>query len=568
MIINCSKQTDGRIDLSFPYNPELLKEIKKLNYRKWNPEHKTWTVLPDGLSFLMSVFQNYEFNCNFTLEDTKPRIQLTSDMKIDRENLPFIDNKSYQRLTYIGNPAGIYRVQQLLKEYGYDYDLPKEVVGREKTVELKPQGFELYPYQKECVEYGRKKDFSYICSLDIGLGKTYTALMSFYESDSKNLLIVCPSPLVEQWAEVLKENFNVEPTIVNTKIKKEKRKKLLEEDALVITSFDILWRENNANIQVDMLIIDEASKIKNYKTARAKALQKVIAKRRITLTGSPIENKLNELYAISDNTIPAFYGSIGMFYEKYTQEKGGRILPLEELYHKSKDLIFRKTKQDVKEQLPEKVMMELYCDLTPEEKKCGNIIKALDKEAIGKLAMLKVWTSNPNIYLKNDKLSSKEKLLEDLLIDELSDKKTVVFTQYKKNIPRFKKIATDNGIKALYLSGDNSKEIKEIRDKFINEDYQVLFMTQVSEYGMDKLQIASHLINMDLPYNPAQLEQRIGRIFRLGSSHESILIINLLSRNTLDKYLINILNNKSELSSLTLKNIKEHIIDDMGLRNE
>jgi len=573
MKIKCRELSDGRFDLSFPYDEQFKDNIKALPYREWNPDKKAWTVNKEGLQVLQNAFQVHEYDIieskteNKGLELSLIDNEEEETFKLDTENLPFINNKSYQRLKYIANPSGLFRIKEILEENGFKVKEFGEC-SREKTIQLQPN-IQLYPYQEECVEFFREHNWSGINAMSMGLGKTFTSLMCFFESDAKNLMVVAPAGLLQQWADVIEESFGTKAVIVSSKTKKSDRKYLLQTEPLVITSFDILWREDyNINIQVDMLIIDEASRIKNWKTRRAQALHNIISKYRIALTGTPIENRLSELFNIADNTVPAFYGSLGQFYQEYTEEDiTGKQLPLESLYEKNKELVFRKTEQDVPDQLPEKRVMEMYTNLSRKELNCADKIKESDKEAIGKLAMLKVHSSNPAIYMEDLEKSSKEELLEDILVNNLEGRKIVVFTQYTSNMPRFEKIADDNNIHALYLSGKNSNKLDEIRDKFVNEDYGVLFLSEVGEFGLDKLQVADVLINFDLPWNPSKLHQRAGRIHRLGSEHSSVLIINLVSNGTLDEYLIKVLNGKIEISTKALKGIKQYIIDELELEN-
>lgn len=574
--IDCTELKDGRIELSFPFNRQIIEEIKKTNGRKYNPDKKTWIITTNGLSDLLSFFQNSKINFilppDFSLDSSGLKLWIENEeteygvvSKIQPSELPFLHDKSYQRLAYIRNPSSIYRIKKLLENNGYKVQDLK--FGREKTVQLKPN-INLYPYQRDCVNWFKENDYSGIMALDMGLGKTFTSLMCFHESDAKNLMIIAPAPLLLQWQNVIKENFGAESTIVSAKTKKEKRRKLLEEEPIVITSYDILLREEYAQIEVDMLIIDEIQKVKNWTTKRAQALHNIVSKFRLGLTGTPVENKLEELFNISDQCIPAYYGSKKVFYSKYTTPgPRGKAYPLETLYQKNKGLLFRITKEKVKDQLPKLRITERFAYLSQAEKEFMRDIETQDKEKIGIISELKVHASNPAIYMDLSQ-SSKEKLLEELLIDELENKKVVIFTQYAKNISRFKKIANKHKIKALYLSGGNSKDLEKIRDKFVEEDYQLLFLTDVGQYGLDKLQIADTLVNFDLPWNPAMLSQRIGRVHRLGSEHEKAFVINLVSVGTLDDYLIKILNGKIEISTIAIEGVKKFIADKLKLKDK
>ena len=180
---------------------------------------------------------------------------------------------------------------------------------------------------------------------------------------------------------------------------------------------------------------------------------------------------------------------------------------------------------------------------------------------VGKLQELISFCSNSSLKMKNYKFTSKEIALLDLLNDELSERKVIVFTQYAKNMDRFYKLAEHNKIPSLFLSGKNSKDTEKIKTQFINYPGRVvLFMTDVAKYGADGLQESDALINFDLPYGPSDLKQRIGRVNRIGSKHKNNLIINLITDTNLDGHIIDIINSKELLASTTIDGIQKHLI--------
>lgn len=573
----------GQIIVRFNFSKEVVNFIKnECEFRRWIPSEKAWVVNKNDAKAICSKF-NIELP-NF-LKNNSNKIAIVIDgnkFYYEGQEPSLKNNPAFSRLNYIKQAKDIFKVCEILKDNGYKSISIKGFKPINKSVEFKPiDSLKLYPYQRDCVDsFHYKFKNSGIMALDMGLGKTITSLMTFFASDAKNLLIVAPNNLLEQWKITIEDFFGYnEAIIIDSKTKKSDRIKLFNESPCIITSFDIL-RIEDPQLHIDMIIIDEVQKIKNWKTKRAKALSNIVARYRIGLTGTPIENHLEELFNIAEQCVPGYFGSLKSFQDKYINyeyfvDSWGREFKkiigyknLEDIYIKMKDLMFRKTKEDVAEELPERIMMTRSCIMSSDEKRAYKILSTRNEDEekrLGDIANMKVFASNSNMKMQNEDFSSKEKLLEELLTDELQTReKIIVFTQFKKNLYGFRKIAEKhkNEFKAIFLSGDNSKDIEKIKKQFI--DYPgrlVLFMTDVGQYGTDGLQIADVLINFDLTWNPAKLEQRIGRIHRLGSKHNKILILNLITKGTIDDYIIHILNSKSDLASLSIDGVKAYILN-------
>lgn len=571
-----------------------LKKIKILtNYNKktdyhiledWVKDHGGW-VLPDN-AWALILDCKYFRKCQKAFGGDTPNwyIKMKKDKKNNKGNIKltikptkfFIsrhihtNNSSIKNILGYRKPKDVFKLKYLLEKEGYKVEV--EGFNNIKNVAdiWLSNDTKLRSYQTECVEFFKEHNYQGIMALDMGLGKTITALKCFEESDAKSLIIVAPANLMEQWRDTIITHFNYNmPTVISSKTKPADRIEFLKNNPIVITSFDLL-KNINFNIHRDFLIIDEIQKVKNWNTQRAKSISKIVSRYKIGLTGTPIENRLAELYNIADQVSPAFYGKYKDFENQYIIKGPFKNIigyrNLEKIFEKSQDLIFRKLKEDVDAELPEITQIEQVCHLDKKERKKYNEMykefKSIEKtQQVGKLQELKSFCSNSALKMKNNKFTSKEKALVDLLNDELSERKVIVFTQYAKNMDRFYKLAEHNKIPSLFLSGKNSKETEKIKTQFINYPGRVvLFMTDVVKYGADGLQESDALINFDLPYSPSDLKQRIGRVNRIGSKHKNNLIINLITDTDLDGHIIDIINSKELLASTTIDGIQKHLI--------
>lgn len=462
-------------------------------------------------------------------------------------------------MCYFKRGRDAFWVKKILEANGMNV----EVEGYEPNTGLEP--FEryptLYPFQKEGVEFLKVQQAG-ILGFDMGLGKTPTALEFGRQMGYESIMVVAPSALCSQWNSELKKHFGYEDAVVITgKITKSKRMDLYD-SPFIIASYDIL-KYDKIFPHVEYLILDEAQKIKNWKTQRARAISLIVSPHTVGLTGTPVENRIDDLYYITDQIIPAFFGSFSQFQENYIiRDHWGGIIGynnLEEVYSMMQSIMFRKLKHEVEVELPESILVQRTVSWRRDEKDIYQRIKDQGK-SIGTLAELKACASNPAVKGNVGKWSSKETTLYELLEDELQGRKVIVFTQYKKNIPRMIRMGDELGIKHLHLMGGMTKQMDDIREKFDSFDTGVLFMTDIGMYGLN-LQSADVVVNFDLPWNPAHLKQRYGRIDRIGSEHKSILFVNLVSEDTIDDHILKLLDHKDFLFGATIDGIQKHILE-------
>ena len=267
---------------------------------------------------------------------------------------------------------------------------------------------QLRDYQKhgyEWICFLRKYGLNGILADEMGLGKTVQTLVALLEThsfrDARASLIICPPSVLSAWLDDM-EKFTSVLDFRTARYVGANRASILRNvnqyDA-ILTTYTIVARDIDAlsRIAWEYVILDEAQKIKNYDTATAKACKRLVAKHKLALTGTPIENRLSELWSIYDFLMPSYLGGYSHFKDRYevpvmkyfdrkaTEELKKRISPFK----------LRRLKSQVATELPEKIMMERYCELTPEQVQLYKQFASAEQEKIRKLpdANIRIDTS-------------------------------------------------------------------------------------------------------------------------------------------------------------------------------
>lgn len=544
--------------ITFPYDKGVIKAIKGLGEYRYEPDERAWYVPNWVLPDLQKTLPHETIPEYLDLECVR-LLLYGNGFKIEPEIQ--LRDPRFLRMNLTQNPRSVFRMAEILSEHG----VAVEVVGYDPITGLErfPTGPKLYPFQEEGVRFLQNTG-SCLLADDMGLGKTIQTLEYARREEFDSMMIMATSLVTEQWDAALKEHFDFDgAALITGRISRQRRKELYQEP-LTIVSYDIL-RRDEIFPHVSCLVLDEAQNVKNWTTQRAQAVSKIVAPTVIGVTGTPLQNNLSELFYVIDQIIPAHFGSFAQFQEKYIirnyygKPTGYRNLP--EVYETLHPIMCRRLKHEVEADLPERVEKQFDIDFTPEER--GVYEHIMNKgRSIGVLAELKATVSNPAVKMPlKSGLSTKEKVLKKLLTEELSEQKVVVFTEFKKNIPRLMKIAKSINMPAQFIHGGMQRQVDGIKRNFEKMDRGILFLTDVGMAGMDKLQTAKTLINFDLPWNPSDLEQRAGRIERMGSTHTSVLIINLAVRDSIDDHILEVLNMKEELFAVAVDGVKSYILE-------
>jgi superfamily II DNA or RNA helicase len=437
---------------------------------------------------------------------------------------------------------------------------------------------------------------------DVGLGKTISAGLIISElvvrSRLSKVLIVCPKILAQQWKEELEEKFNV-PGIVAF------GRDLLaaepDEVGAVITTYNSarLYLEKIPEDRFQMLVLDEAHKLRNLygvpNTPQvAKRFRKALEERRfpyvLMLTATPIQNRLWDLYSLVDLLTVARghdnpFGSEGMFTRKFIADPrdGARQLK-EEARDEFRSIVYsymsRVRRGDAQLYFPERRVLRHEVDPTAAELQLiKTIAKPIQKlNRLTQISILQALTSSPealSTQLENmarngtaptelavavkgivakmpltAKLLGLNTLIKTLKQENPDGWRLVVFTIRRETQTTIQNFLEGHGLKVGIINGDSGERNQETIKLFRETPprYRVIVSTEAGSEGVN-LQIANVLVNYDLPWNPMIVEQRIGRVQRLASSHAHVSIYNVTLRGTFEDYIVGRLMEKLQMAA-------------------
>ncbi len=408
---------------------------------------------------------------------------------------------------------------------------------------------------------------------DMGLGKTLQAIAAVSQHHLKHTkaisVIICPTSLVYNWKEEFLK-FNPTLRILAVDGTPIQRKKLLDEANkfdVVITSYSLLQKDIDIykDIGFAYAILDEAQQIKNRGTRNAKSVKMIRAQHRLVLTGTPIENSLDELWSLFDFLMPGLLSSYDRFVEKYIRHVGQtKTNSLEQLKRKVSPFILRRMKKDVLTELPPVSEIVYHCHLSDVQRdlyrsyaksareELSQLVKreGFDKVQIHVLATLtrlKQICCHPAIFAK-DKAesgdSAKYEMLMELLQTLIEGKhKAVIFSQYTRMLNIISNDLEQQGIPFEYLDGA-SKDRMSIVKRF-NEDPNIpIFLVSLKAGGTGlNLVGADTVIHYDMWWNPAVENQATDRVHRIGQK-QSVSMYKLVTLNTIEEKIIDLQNRK------------------------
>lgn len=407
-----------------------------------------------------------------------------------------------------------------------------------------------YQWMRTLASYG----FGGILADDMGLGKTlqsiaYIASM-LPEAKGKNLpmLIVCPSSLTYNWlGEFMKFSPGTEAVIIDG-TQKERAKLLNELNGIdvVITSYMLLRRDIHLyeKMLFHTIFFDEAQAFKNPVTQTAKAVLKLQADHRFALTGTPVENSIEELWSIFRVVFPGLFKGL----------KNYSNLTRKTIARRSRPFLLRRMKEDVLEELPGKVESIDTSELLPEQKKLyaaylaklrHKTLKHLDKDTIRKnrikilsgLTRLRQICCHPALFVDGYEGSSAkfEQLLKIIAEARISGRRVLIFSQFTKMLGLIGKELGHQGIPFFYLDGQTPPDERvEICNRF-NEGERDFFLISLKAGGTGlNLTGADTVILYDLWWNPAVEEQAADRAHRMGQKN-TVQVIKLIARGTIEE---------------------------------
>lgn len=435
----------------------------------------------------------------------------------------------------------------------------------------------LFRYQKEGVCFTVTAGRSLMAD-DMGLGKTIQALAAAEllrnEKGIATTLIVCPTSLKYQWKTEI-EKFTGSSVKVIEGLALQRNHQYTENHFYKIISYHALVNDLKevTALSPDLVILDEAQRIKNFKTKVAQTVKKVNSPYALVLTGTPLENKLEELYSIMQFVNPFKLGPFYRFLDSHqVKDEKGKVTGyrnLNEIGTLLSDVMIRRRRGEVLHQLPARMDKILFVPMTAEQRRvhdeCGNIVARIvakwrrfghlsEQERQRLLILLNQMRMVCDSTFILDQESRHDTKVEEVMniIDEViseGEEKLVIFSQWERMTRLVAQELDSRGIGYEYLHGGvpGNKRGALYEGFTTNPEKRIFLSTDAGGVGLN-LQAGSIVINLDIPWNPAVLEQRIGRAHRFGQKR-NVTVINLVAAQTIEHRMLSVLKFKSSMAA-------------------
>ena len=453
----------------------------------------------------------------------------------------------------------------------------------------------LYPYQKEGIRFAVKAGKAIIAD-EMGLGKTIQAIAAseiyLREGMADNVLVVCPTSLKYQWkkeiekftggdmTEVMDEHSGQivpVPKVIVIEGSPFKRQRMYTSSTpYKIVSYNTVCNDirEMGRLSVGVLVMDEIQRLKNWDTQISRAARKIDSDYAVLLSGTPLENKLEELYANMELVDQFCLGPYYKFKEEHIllDQETGKIIGyrnLNAIGEQIREKLLRRTKKGVQLQLPKRSDQYLLVPMTSAQADYHTEFKWELTKILNKynkfhymseqdrrrlmllLSQMRMVADSTFILEQDLKKRQDVKIAEVMnLLDNVfanGDEKVVIFSEWER-MARLVAIELEKrGIRFEFLNGSiPAKQRGRLVENFTTlPESRVFISTDAGSTGLN-LQVASILINLDLPWNPAVLEQRIARIYRLGQERP-VQILNLVSKDSIEEGMIAKLKFKTSL---------------------
>ncbi|MBF2017029.1 MAG: DEAD/DEAH box helicase [Rivularia sp. T60_A2020_040] len=445
---------------------------------------------------------------------------------------------------------------------------------------------ELRPYQRRgmsWLSFLERWGLGACLADDMGLGKTiqFIAFLLHLQEQSaleNPILLVCPTSVLGNWEREVKKfapNLKVLQYHGDKRPKGKAFQNAVKNTNIVITSYSLVHRDLKSlqDISWQIIALDEAQNIKNPEAKQSQAVRQLEPEFRIALTGTPVENRLQELWSIMDFLNPGYLGNRQFFQRRFAMpiEKYGDTSSLSQLRSLVQPFILRrlKTDRDIIQDLPEKQEMTVFCGLTPEQAKLyqqvveDSLSQIDDAEGLqrrgmilGLLVKLKQICNHPAQYLKKDKLehhdSAKLQRLEEMLEEViLNGDRALIFTQFAEWGKLLKPYLEKHfNRETLFLYGSTSKKQRdEMVDRFQQDPQgpQVMILSlKAGGVGLN-LTRANHVFHFDRWWNPAVENQATDRVFRIGQT-KNVQVHKFVCTGTLEEKIHDMIESKKQLA--------------------
>ena len=457
-------------------------------------------------------------------------------------------------------------------------------------------GMRLHPYQEHGALFLARGGRAFLAD-DMGLGKTVQAIAAalFLREavGARKALVVCPASLKHQWRSEIEKACGEQAVVLEAS--RLRRLEAYDEwhDGFLVLNYELVLRDLDRIREVapDLIILDEAQRIKNWDTKTAKAVKRLDSPYAFILTGTPLENRLVELHSLVEFLHRRALGPRWRLFPFHAvTDPDDRVLAyegLDVLRHRLSDFFLRRERETVLDQLPERTDNTFWTGMTAVQrrayrKQAARVAGLMSKKQLmtphdvrallQTLTMMRIlcnawaqhaWSdfeqrlANPAPAtageirsLHSPKLEEFVRVLEDLL--EESTSKVVVFSQWERMLRLAQFTAREllerrDEHSEIFHGGLDSRSRRRLLERFRElPDFRVLFSTDAGGLGLNLQDSASIVVNLEVPWNPAVLEQRIGRVHRLGQLR-SVQVLHFVTRDAIEERVRKVVEGKRAL---------------------
>ena len=556
---------EGEVEVEIEGDKFSIQQLLN-NYKK-----DEYIVLSDGTNALINREYIEKLQRIFKEEDGNKVKVSFFDMPIVQD---MIDEKSFEN-DFMGSKDFFEGINKLAEE---NIDYPK--------LNATLRDYQKYGYK--WLKYLTDNNLGACLADDMGLGKTLQAialLSKVHEEKKKKSMVIMPKSLIYNWENEIKRFSPKLKVGIYYGINRDFLS--LKKVDIILTTYGTIRNDIESLLKqkFDLLILDESQNIKNINSQTTKAVLLLNSKKRVALSGTPIENNLLELYSLFRFLNPEMFGSVQEFTNDYIVpiQKYSDTSTIEELRKKIYPFLLRRVKKEVLADLPDKIEKLVYVDMNDEHRRFyeerrkyyysllekntssqGNFDKFFVLQAINELRHI---VSSPELESKKIISSKKEVLIENVIEAIENNHKVLVFVNYLSSIESICDSLKENKIKYLKMTGQ-TKDRQNLVDKFQNDSrYKVFVMTlKTGGVGLN-LVSADTIFIYDPWWNTTVENQAIDRAYRLGQD-KTVFAYKMIMRNTIEEKILKLQEIKNKLldnliseDNLSTKNLSKSDIE-------
>jgi superfamily II DNA or RNA helicase len=434
----------------------------------------------------------------------------------------------------------------------------------------------LLPYQRDGMMHLAFGERALLAD-EMGLGKTVQAIAACEllarRKGIERVLVVCPASLKAEWEEQI-GRFTDRPSQAVFGPRADRLKAYGRPSFFNIVNYEQVLSDAddiNAILAPDVVVLDEAQRIKNWQTKTARRVKQLKSPYAFVLTGTPLENRIDELYSIVQYLDPELVGPLFRFNrEFYALDERGRPVDyknLSGLRARVAPVMLRRRKADVEGELPGRTVTNYFVAMADEQRlrydeysaKAARLIQLARRRPLRPeeferlqryLACMRMICDTPAILDPTCRVSPKLEELERVLGDLIEEPsaKVIVFSEWERMLAMVRELAGEMGIEAAWHTGSVPQQRRRAEIvRFKNDPACRLFLsTDSGSVGLN-LQVANAVVNVDLPWNPARLEQRIARAWR-KHQQRAVTVVNLVCEDSIEHGMVHLLGAKQALA--------------------